>query len=111
MLSKISTHPLLLQYSKFKPETEINNKVILERLVEELIVMNDDIKIRYLFHKLEKTKTRISDIKSFWKQCNLVVDNNSKLLFIIMSHPLLFKSSDYRDAGESDHSTILERFV
>eukprot|EP01084_Bolivina_argentea_P008766 16401_1 len=105
-------HSLLWENCGYK------DKTVLQRLEEELmvnlwqnLVMNDDIKIQYLFHKLTKTKTKISNKQSFWEQCQFVVDNNSKLMLMIAKHPLLFKTSDYRTAGESDHSTIFERFV
>eukprot|EP01083_Nonionella_stella_P028235 77753_1 len=113
-ISHVAQHALLFQQSQYKPDTENQYKLILERLVEELHLSNvlvqysithpADIVDRKL-HQLQAREQPITIADIIWKIWGNTVDDDPQLSMEIRVHPLLYQQCQYK------HKLVLERVV
>eukprot|EP01084_Bolivina_argentea_P008775 16416_1 len=106
LLTVIQKHPLLLEKTEYKKRGENGNKIILERLIEELgvnVLTDETLKIEYLLLTLQKQKGITRNKYTFWKEIGLEIDTH--LLSKILKHSLL---SNY---NLTIAKTILENLV
>eukprot|EP01083_Nonionella_stella_P276229 938454_1 len=92
VISHIAKHSLLLRQSEYK------NKLVLERLVEELELSNHaQIKTEYLLNILRTQASRIESKERFWKRIGFTMNDDPHSISFIKNHPLFAVKTAYKN--------------
>eukprot|EP01084_Bolivina_argentea_P184382 318006_1 len=95
LTAQLYKHPLLFKPSEYKNETDDDNKIVLQRLVEELEVtqvLNYKDSIDYLLNQFKMHKKTITTSSEFWKRVGKTWNKSPPSISLIWM--VLFEYSD-----------------
>eukprot|EP01084_Bolivina_argentea_P234806 395286_1 len=111
LMSIIVKHRLLSDYEKHPTDTKemlhkLVEKLKLNNLLNKYLSIDSNGKIDYILKQLTLRSERITDHCTFWKQIGNIINNDHKLMSIIITkHTLLSQHTNFQN------KTILERLV